>query len=305
MNLKRALISLLLVFVLLFSGQAQAPNSAYLNYINKYSPMAVQQMQKYRIPASITLAQGLLESAAGRSTLATEANNHFGIKTGGVWTGPYVVRDDDAKGEHFRKYNSAAESFEDHSQFLLKKRYAELFTLSPTDYKGWAHGLKRCGYATNPVYAESLISIIENYKLYAYDTASGRQQLMGPGAAGTLSAWFDTHPVMACNKNYYIIVQPGDNLEMIAAATGVRKRKLLRYNELPKHYQVKAGDVIYLEKKRSHAHKSFKNHPHQVQPGESIYDISQMYGITVKSIYKMNHLPDDYSCRVGDQLRVY
>jgi len=128
--------------------------------------MAIDQMQRYRIPASITLAQGLLESNAGRSTLAVVANNHFGIKTGGQWSGPYILRNDDAPNEQFRKYNSAADSYEDHSRFLSTRgRYSSLFFLQPTDYSGWASGLKAAGYATNPRYAEMLISVIERYDL--------------------------------------------------------------------------------------------------------------------------------------------
>ena len=136
--------------------------------------MAIDQMNRYGIPASITLAQGLLESGAGTSMLAQKANNHFGIKVGGTWTGPYVTKDDDRQGERFRKYESVEESFEDHSRFLAERqRYASLFNLDPTDYRGWAHGLKEAGYATNPEYAKKLISLIDIYKLHEFDLQKG------------------------------------------------------------------------------------------------------------------------------------
>lgn len=161
-------LPLLLLFLLSLPLSAQ--NAAYRSYINRYAPWAVEQMKEHGIPASITLAQGLLESNAGQSELARKANNHFGIKTGGTWRGPYVLKDDDRRGEKFRKYRSARESYEDHSQFLrTRPRYASLFRLKKTDYEGWARGLKKAGYATNPRYANLLIDLIERYDLAQYD----------------------------------------------------------------------------------------------------------------------------------------
>ena len=160
-------------------GASAAAQSLYEQYIARYKDMAIEQMQRYGIPASITLAQGLLESGAGTSMLATKANNHFGIKVGGSWTGPYVEKDDDRANERFRKYRSAAESFEDHSKFLQQPRYRSLFSLDKTDYRGWAKGLKAAGYATNPEYARQLISIIEIYKLHDFDTGK-RHKTVAP-----------------------------------------------------------------------------------------------------------------------------
>ena len=146
-------------------------NQSYQTYINQYKDLAIEQMLRYRIPASITLAQGLFESRAGQSDLARQGNNHFGIKCHN-WTGPTQYHDDDAHGECFRVYQDAKESYEDHSRFLAKQpRYSRLFSLNTTDYKGWAHGLKSCGYATNPQYANKLIQIIELYRLQDYDKA--------------------------------------------------------------------------------------------------------------------------------------
>ena len=166
----RLVAALMLLVAAILPAAGQALSSDYLIYIEQYKATAVRQQQEYGIPASITLAQGLLESGAGNSTLATEGNNHFGIKCHNTWKGEGIYHDDDEKNECFRKYDSAEESFEDHARFLKKKRYAPLFQLNVTDYKGWAKGLKQCGYATDPTYASKLINIIEVYGLSAYDT---------------------------------------------------------------------------------------------------------------------------------------
>ena len=296
-----------LIFLLLLSlcccSPALAQNSAYEAYIQKYRHMAIDQMRRYKIPASITLAQGLLESNAGRSTLATEANNHFGIKVGGSWKGPYVLRNDDAPNEKFRKYRSAAESFEDHSKFLQGPRYQGLFRLSITDYRGWAHGLKAAGYATNPRYAQSLISIIERFGLAQFDTKQSKQRHTKTG--GTSASFFDRHMVYHNNKNYFIVVEPGDDLATISKATGVSRRKLRRYNELPKDYVLQPGDILYLEKKQKEASKQFKDNPiHIVDYNQSMHDIAQLYGIRIDRLYKLNKQGPDYVPRIGDILRI-
>ena len=164
------LVFLTMVFFFAVGAQAQRRNSRYVEYINKYSDLAVEQMKLHKIPASITLAQGLLESGAGYSQLARKSNNHFGIKCGGSWRGRSVRHDDDARNECFRAYSNPRDSYEDHSEFLRRgARYAFLFKLDITDYKGWARGLKKAGYATDPSYANRLITIIEDYDLYKYD----------------------------------------------------------------------------------------------------------------------------------------
>ena len=167
--MKKLILSLLTI-TLCLAIQAQPRNKQYESYIKKYRELAVEEMKKYHIPASITLAQGLLESGAGKSELARKSNNHFGIKCGGDWRGKTVSHDDDARGECFRAYKHPKDSYEDHSKFLVgRPRYASLFKLKITDYKGWARGLKKAGYATNPRYADQLIGIIELYELYKYD----------------------------------------------------------------------------------------------------------------------------------------
>ncbi len=287
--------------------KAQNGHPAYWNYIEEYKDLAIDQMERHRIPASITLAQGLLESGAGRSRLARVANNHFGIKAIGGWNGPYILVDDDAPNERFRKYRNAKESYEDHSEFLKRPRYAPLFELKITDYKGWAKGLKRCGYATSPTYASALINLIELYDLTQFDTKKGRRskkvkEIVKEGPIP--SDFYANHIVFRNNGNYYIVVQSGDNLATIAEETGVSVRRLLRYNELPSEHVPTVGDILYLKKKRRKADKQFKRQPHIIQIGESMHGIAQRYGIRLESLYKMNDLDEDYGARPGDQLRV-
>ena len=172
MTMRRYIALMVMSLMLLCNAEAAYKwSSTYQAYVNKYKDIAIEQMLSYRIPASITLAQGLLESGAGTSRLATQGNNHFGIKCH-TWTGKRMYMDDDKKGDCFRVYDNARQSFVDHSDFLTKTRYQSLFKLSIRDYKGWARGLKSCGYATNPKYADNLIEIIELYGLYKYDTAT-------------------------------------------------------------------------------------------------------------------------------------
>ncbi|MCM1108529.1 MAG: glucosaminidase domain-containing protein [Clostridium sp.] len=285
---------------------AQKPNAAYQAYINQYKGMAVEQMLRYRIPASVTLAQALLESGAGKSRLATKANNHFGIKCGGEWNGPYIRQDDDARGEKFRVYRNAAESYEDHSKFLKRPRYASLFQLSPHDYKGWCHGLKKCGYATNPQYATRLIDIIQLYNLHQYDKMTSLRSFKNNTYSdrSLTDAVTGAHRVYRNNGNYYVMAKSGDTLERISDETGVSPRRLRKYNEMPRDYVLKEGDVVYLEKKKRRAERAFRKKPHVVQAGESMYSISQRYGIRLESLYKLNKLTPDYDIKPGDNLRV-
>ncbi len=283
---------------------AQRTNQAYWSYIDKYKGMAIEQMHRYKIPASITLAQGLLESAAGRSTLATEANNHFGIKVGGSWTGPYVLRDDDAPNEKFRKYRSARESYEDHSKFLQGRRYQNLFRLKTTDYVGWAKGLKAAGYATNPHYAESLIRIIEMYNLNQFDTGKFKSQRL-TNKDEELDEFFKTHTVYRNNKNYFIIVEIGDDMATISKKTGVSLKRLYKYNDLPRDYAPTEGDLIYLQKKRKCASREFRKNPiHIVEVNQSMFDIAQLYGIRLESLYELNAMNPDHAIVPGEILRI-
>ena len=279
-----------------------AQAEAYRQYIETYKSMAIDQMLRYRIPASITLAQGLLESNAGRSTLATQANNHFGIKTGGTWTGSFVLRTDDAPNEQFRKYTSVAESFEDHSLFLVgRRRYSPLFSLDLYDYRGWARGLKECGYATNPRYAELLIGVIERYDLVQYDRYQ-RSHESHYQREIEQRAELAARRLYLCNDLVYVVVGPGDSFESIARDMRLSERKLRNYNEVDKHYQLTRGEVVYLTKKKSRVAKPIRDTYHVVVAGESMYSIAQRYGIKLHKLYKWNNLPPTYTPQVGAAL---
>lgn len=298
---KALILFLFLTGLLPYRTVAQLLNQNYLRYIEQYHKTAVEQMRLYKIPASITLAQGLLESGAGESYLARVANNHFGIKVSTDWTGPYVLRDDDAPNEKFRKYKNAEQSYVDHSIFLQRKRYASLFNLKITDYKGWAYGLKRCGYATSPTYAQNLITIIERYSLTRFDHVGNISIKDLVRANATIIGGYQ----LAINNGIpYIRSHQGDDLKSISKVVGVPARKLRKYNELSKNCVLNEGDIIYLEKKARKAAKEMRRKPHTVQRGESMYSIAQSYGIRLKNLYKMNRMSLEDDLKVGTSLRV-
>lgn len=278
-------------------------NQAYQQYIDQYKDIAIEQMQRYKIPASITLAQGLFESGAGKSELTLRGNNHFGIKCNG-WTGRKTYHDDDRSNECFRAYDSAYDSYEDHSRFLASNtRYRSLFNLSITDYKGWAKGLKAAGYATNPQYAHKLIEIIQLYKLYQYDNAKGYDKFMSQRTKdhqvqGAL------HVIRIFNKNYYLVARAGDTFKTIGEEVGISYRKIAKYNERDKRDRLEDGEIIWLKKKQKKAPKDYKGRLHYVRAGESMYIIAQKYGIRLKNLYKMNHLSPDHQIQVGEGLRL-
>lgn len=279
-------------------------NSTYQQYIDQYKDVAIEQMKKHRIPASITLAQGLFESGAGRSELARKGNNHFGIKCHG-WKGRTVHHDDDARNECFRAYDNAYESYEDHSRFLVSgKRYQGLFSLKTTDYKGWAHGLKAAGYATNPNYATKLIQIIELYKLYEYDHAKHYDRFLASATKDRVGPGGMIHPIYKFNNNYYLKARRGDTFMSIAKEVGISERKLASYNELPVSASLSEGDIVYLKKKAKKAPKSYVDRLHYVRAGESMYSISQLYGIRMKNLYKMNNMTPYDNIVIGQGLRL-
>lgn len=283
---------------------AQTTRSVYRAYIQKYDDLAVEQMKKYKIPASITLAQALLESGAGRSELARKSNNHFGIKCGRGWRGKSVRWDDDRANECFRAYRKVKDSYIDHSKFLANKsRYASLFDLKITDYKGWAYGLKRAGYATSRTYAQRLIRIIEDYKLYRYDKKAGRKALEREEKQHLLAeASADAHTVRLCNDLAYVIARQGDSYESLEAELDIKASKLRKYNEVPKKAQLQVGDVVFLHKKKRKAAKGCQEHV--VKNGESMHSISQLYGIRVKSLYFRNNMEYYEGVKVGMKLRL-
>lgn len=299
--MKRSFFSFFLLWGVLLEAlsQSAAWNKTYQDYFDLYDDVAIEQMQKYGIPASITLAQGVLESGAGKSELARKGNNHFGIKCNG-WTGRKTYHDDDELQECFRAYDNAYQSYVDHSLFLKNSpRYARLFELKRSDYKGWAKGLKACGYATSPTYAQRLINIIELYELYKYDKGGKfdkfQVQQLELG---------DLRHVYAFNDNYYVVARRGDSFRSIANEVGISYRRLASFNERDKDDSLEQGEIVWLKKKRRKAPKEFKNRPHQVVTGESMYSIAQKYGIRLKNLYKMNDLPPEYIIHVGDRLRI-
>ncbi len=307
-NTYRAVFSVLLLLACLPAAGQTQKDRRYHEYVETYKDLAIEQMLKYNIPASITLAQGLLESSAGYSELATIGNNHFGIKCHNGWTGRTMYRDDDTRNECFRVYKSARDSYEDHSIFLRTgQRYSSLFHLARTNYRGWARGLKAAGYATNPQYANQLIDIIERYNLAQYDKATKYDKFVtrheSHGRTGATIE--DQHAIYMNNRNFYVIARQGENFKSLSRELGVPQGKLAKYNERDKRDTLSEGDFVYLGKKRSRADKSFKRLPHVVAPGESMYSIAQKYGIQLKSLYKLNNLTPDYSISAGDVLRVY
>ena len=285
----------LILIISCLTLQAQTRNKQYENYIKKYREQAVEEMKKYHIPASITLAQGLLESGAGQSTLARKSNNHFGIKCGSDWRGKTVSHDDDARGECFRAYKHPKESYEDHSKFLAgRSRYASLFKLKITDYKGWARGLKKAGYATNPRYADQLIGIIELYELHKYDEKNYLKWIKKNP---------NPHQTYIANDLLYIVVRAGDSWKSISKEFDISQKKLRKYNDLYKGYALQVGDILYLEKKNKKADK--EHIVHVLRAGESMYSVSQKYGIRLKNLYKMNKMDaDDPAPEVGTILRL-
>ena len=291
----KKLILFLLTITLCLAIQAQPRNKQYESYIKKYRELAVEEMKKYHIPASITLAQGLLESGAGKSELARKSNNHFGIKCGGDWRGKTVSHDDDARGECFRAYKHPKESYEDHSKFLVgRPRYASLFKLKITDYKGWARGLKKAGYATNPRYADQLIGIIELYELYKYDEKNYLKWLKKNP---------NPHQTYIANDLLYIVVRAGDSWKSISQEFDISQKKLRKYNDLYKGYALQVGDILYLEQKNKRADED--HIVHVLRAGESMYSIAQKYGIRLKNLYKLNKMhEDDPTPEVGTILRL-
>jgi LysM repeat protein len=271
----------------------------YDDYFSQYHSMAVEQMNKYSIPASITLAQGVIESGAGHSVLARNANNHFGIKCGYAWRGQKTYHDDDAPNECFRAYDSARDSYEDHSLFLRNgPRYQFLFKLDKTDYRGWAVGLKKAGYATDPSYANRLISIIEEYKLYKWDNGEAKEHHNRHHREEKEA--INAHQTFLANDLVYVVAREGDTFDSLSDEFGISARRLVKYNDLQKDYTLQAGDIVYLHKKQKKAAKGCESHI--VEAGESMHSISQRFGIRLKSLYKLNEKDGDYIPMVGDTL---
>jgi len=280
-------------------------------YINLYKDLAVSEMNRTGIPASITLAQGIIESDCGRSSLAREANNHFGIKCHDDWTGPTVRHDDNTRNECFRKYGKASDSYYDHSDFLRQvPRYKFLFSYSSSDYKAWAVGLRKAGYATNPDYSNMLIRTIEENNLSQFDRAMLVQnqpvvQSIEPNdpvknqsadstkkkvvqQASVMAVMAHPQRIMENNRIQYIIVKDGDTREKLEEEFQLLRWELPKYNDLKSDFQLVVGQILYLQPKRDKAEagKEYYN----AAEGDTMYLISQKYGIKLKRLYELNRM---------------
>lgn len=295
--------------LLLLSLNSQADSRK--EFIRKYKHIAVREMERTGIPASITLAQGILESGCGESELAINANNHFGIKCHNEWEGKTYFMDDDEEDECFRKYKTPEQSWIDHSEFLTSRpRYAGLFNLPTTDYKAWAKGLKAAGYATNPKYAEMLIKIIEEEELYKYDHPVKRPT----GAVPSITVDEFAESVSSQNRpgnvtyrnreemrNGILCIEAmaGDSYGKIAQYYGIKLKKLLSYND-KKDSSLKVGQLIFLKKKKTRAARGYEFH--RVKAGDNLYDISQQYGVRLKNLINYNYLTTDSPLTEGEKI---
>ena len=284
-------INLVLSFIMLISfSEISSQNLTRKQYITKYSALAVKQMRQYKIPASITLAQGILESNNGNSKLAVKANNHFGIKCHG-WEGKKIFEDDDKKNECFRKYKSPLESFKDHSLFLNKySRYAFLFDYKITDYKSWARGLKKAGYATNKKYPELLIKIIEDNKLNIFDDKDVEIEFISEIRNIYM------HP----NRIKYVKSENQDTYMTIAKNLKIKLWQLQKYNDSNETNILAEGTIVFIQPKR----KKGKVKIHTYNKNESLISISQFYGVKLKSLKKRNDLILKKGLNNGDKLRL-
>lgn len=313
--MRSLLFTLIFLTCSILFAQAGSKRMTRAEYIATYKDDAIEEMQRTGIPASITLAQGILESGDGNSALARYAKNHFGIKCHSDWKGPTFTMDDDAKDECFRKYRKVIESYKDHSAFLTgRNRYAFLFELKITDYKGWAKGLKKAGYATNPKYPDLLIGIIEKNQLYKFDDPKAhkkdQKQLAekkdkkedrsksNKGSTAYTSK-NGNHKVATHDNNIkYVIAKSNDNLEDIADEFNMGLWQITKYNDLEETDSPELGDIIYLQPKRGKAKKDI----HIVNSGETLLDISQMHGVKLKKLWKRNRVEEGYQPKVGEKI---
>ena len=302
-------------------------------YIERYASIAVSEMYRSGIPASITLAQGMLESGNGRSELALKSNNHFGIKCHNGWKGGKVYHDDDAKGECFRKYDDPEDSYRDHSDFLrYRDRYRFLLDYKITDYKSWAYGLKKAGYATDPSYPKKLIALIEDYRLYQYDTKSPSRSSSKHGGKSTSRTAGTGHPVIPESpsqieqvKKYtdakresfsfslsrqlysqngvpFVYSAEGETYRSIAASNGLFLRELLKFNDLKSDEELRPGTVVYLQKKKKQGLKGLDMHV--MEKGETLRGVAQRYGVRLDALCRINSLDPEDVIREGDIIRL-
>ena len=312
-------VAVLLQFLAFSINAQQTYDEQVEQYIAQYRPIAIEEMQRMGIPASITLAQGIIESSAGLSPLATEANNHFGIKCHEDWKGATFKYDDDRKKECFRKYNSAAESFKDHSNFLkTKQRYAVLFTYDLSDYKAWAKGLKSCGYATNPQYAKVLIKCIEDYDLHQWDLSDDdrskwfaqinktdrdkrNDQQQSTGNDTATSSQEKERPedrIFIFNDIKCVTLRKDETLNDLATEFEIGIPRLMRYNDITDTSQIRTVCRIFLQPKRKNGDQKF----HIVQEGETMFMISCDHGIQLRELYEKNLMVSGTQPAAGEEI---
>lgn len=306
--MKKLWLPLFLVVCSAFTSALAQSSATIREYIETYRELAIEEMQRTGVPAAITLAQGIHETGAGQSNLVRKSNNHFGIKCKSEWKGESVSHDDDARGECFRKYDDPAESYRDHSDFLkYRKHYAFLFDLEPTDYEGWAYGLKKAGYATNPKYPQILIKIIKDYNLQEYTLiAMGKKHFEEKWAktddiitpAEVYNATKYPSGVFKINETNVVMVPKGTPFLAVADKHNVSLRRLFDFNDMEPVEVAERDMLIYLHRKR----KTGDNEFHKVAPGESLYDIAQKEGIRLESLRNLNMLSGDAQPEVGETL---
>ena len=321
-------ISLLIVAALVVALTATGKErQTREEYVERYKAIAIAHMEHYGIPASITMAQGILESDSGNSLLSTSSNNHFGIKCKKSWKGDRVFHDDDAKGECFRAYPSVEASYQDHADFLDQSpRYDSLFAYPSDDYRNWARGLKACGYATAPDYAERLVKIIESMKLYLLDKENGSKiYTAAKRAAANTEGWFESstalpdeqinpnafrvtvnshkgYGVYRTNHTFYVVAKEGDTYQKIGEVFDISTRTLEKFNDVAKGAALNKGDIVYIERKKTQWLGNVMQH--KVVREENLYSLSQSYGIRKRSLIKLNRLREGDEVKKGDIIRL-
>jgi hypothetical protein len=314
------------IMLILFASQSSfgQQNDLVLQYINQYKDLAIVEMQRTGVPAAIKLAQGIHETSAGQSRLVTKANNHFGIKCKTDWSGPSISHDDDARGECFRKYSSSEDSYRDHSNFLKKSaRYASLFELDPTDYEGWAYGLKKAGYATNPKYPQVIIKLINDYNLQEYTLVAlgkspANKEVLVRSEPGVANPEANTGPmpvvnlepskpvepviypqgVFNINETRVIFAKSGTSWLSLAQEHKVSLSRIFDFNDMAETEIVEKDQLVYLQRKRKSSHNDF----HVVQKGETLHQIAQLEAIRMESLLEYNYLQSDMQPAIGEKL---
>lgn len=331
MNISKKAIGAALLLAAFCSTAKSQVRQTREEYVDRYKSIAVNHMERYGIPASITLAQGILESDCGNSYLSMQSNNHFGIKCKRNWQGKKIYHDDDAKGECFRVYPSVEASYRDHAEFLdSQPRYDSLFAYPATDYRSWARGLKAAGYATAPDYAERLVRIIEETQLYLLDRPDGERLYaarMGRKATDP-EGWFadqaaiaqtaaavdpdnyrvtinahNGYNVYATNGVHYVLAREGDTFENIGRQFRLSARNLRKFNDLKdKKAQPMTGEVVYIERKKKRWEGNARHHI--CRTGETVFAVGQSYAVRSRSIEKLNRLRRGATLTEGEQIRI-